>query len=45
MTQGWAEMLFTIYRLCRGEVKWLDVYNLHDKEDQGYFDMLDETRE
>jgi hypothetical protein len=44
MESEWAETLLEIYKNCRSLPRWDLVYSCHDKEDQDYFDMLDENR-
>jgi len=43
--EGWARILLDIYDKCRKNPHWDVVFNLHDKEDQDYFLMLDESHE
>ena len=45
MIEGWYEILFRIYRDCRKNKYWFNLYDCHDDEDKRYFDMLDERLE
>ena len=38
----WKEFLLEIYREYRLFSGWLTIYELHDEEDQNYFNMLDQ---
>ena len=38
----WFDIIFTIYKECRAEKGWADLYECHDQEDRDYFMGLDE---
>ncbi len=44
MTPDWPVFLRSLYVDNRAGPYWEDVYNCHDEEDRGYFDMLEEMR-
>ena len=41
----WTEYLLDEYRRCRLFPGWSQIFDEHDKEDQEYFEMLEESRE
>ena len=41
MKKEWAEFLLDEYQRCRLWPGWKQMYDLHDREDQIYYDNLD----
>lgn len=42
MKRGWSELLFQVYKECRGLPGWADLYEFYEPEDREYFMQLDD---